>query len=152
MLKKRIFWRLKEITWPPVNKLEVIFRLFCTLWFQKEEGKKMTRLENGLKIGLFLISFKAEDLYWALHRIFETRIWGSTITNLRPFSSRVIIYPVVALFWNRRELSIYFLRSPGLKPLLATKCGHYIVTTLLTTLCWSHLILKRVQMLQMYRS
>ena len=37
---------------------------FCvTLWFPKRltTGKKMTRLENGLKIGLFLKKFKAES-------------------------------------------------------------------------------------------
>ena len=86
--------------------------LAITLWFQKRDttGKKMTWLENGLKICLFLKFFNAASKISIPFILRPNHVALSPF--IRPFSSRVIFFPVVSLFWNQRVSNVvcFFLR------------------------------------------
>ena len=68
----------------------------------------MTRLENGLNIGDRAsglgLNIKGMDILLSALNFFRNN------PILRPFSSRVIFFPVVSLFWNQRVLP-RFLQS-----------------------------------------
>ena len=60
----------------------------------------MTWLENGLEIGLFLKNLRQKARY--PYPLCWDPILEALSLILRPFSSCVISFPVVSLFWNQR--------------------------------------------------